>query len=127
MPPNERVLHIPQPGDHRDPVTPVHLPGGDPEPDRKEKDDHVTELSPEPPLVPRPGRGGSGRPRGRRPGRERPRRAGLGRYHIVYSHHHADHLGASSLFGRNVTRIGQAVTGGCSPPRTTRPGPCPTS
>src|SRR6201985_1130697 len=25
--------------------------------------------------------------------------------HIVYSHHHADHLGASSLFGRNVTRI----------------------
>jgi glyoxylase-like metal-dependent hydrolase (beta-lactamase superfamily II) len=30
--------------------------------------------------------------------------------HIVYSHHHADHLGASSLFGRNVTRIGQADT-----------------
>src|ERR1700760_1962386 len=30
--------------------------------------------------------------------------------HIVYSHHHADHLGASSLFGRNVTRIGQANT-----------------
>ena len=30
--------------------------------------------------------------------------------HIVYSHHHADHLGASSLFGRNVTRIGQAET-----------------
>ena len=30
--------------------------------------------------------------------------------HIVYSHHHADHLGASSLFGRNVTRIGQAGT-----------------
>jgi glyoxylase-like metal-dependent hydrolase (beta-lactamase superfamily II) len=26
--------------------------------------------------------------------------------HIVYSHHHADHLGASSLFGKNVTRIG---------------------
>src|SRR5437667_2074783 len=26
--------------------------------------------------------------------------------HIVYSHHHADHLGASSLFGRNVVRIG---------------------
>ena len=26
--------------------------------------------------------------------------------HIVYSHHHADHLGASSLFGRNVTRVG---------------------
>src|ERR1700742_2794237 len=30
--------------------------------------------------------------------------------HIVYSHHHADHLGASSLFGRGVTRIGQAET-----------------
>ena len=30
--------------------------------------------------------------------------------HIVYSHHHADHLGASSLFGRNVTRIGQTDT-----------------
>src|ERR1700745_486373 len=30
--------------------------------------------------------------------------------HIVYSHHHADHLGASSLFGRNVTRIGQGGT-----------------
>jgi glyoxylase-like metal-dependent hydrolase (beta-lactamase superfamily II) len=30
--------------------------------------------------------------------------------HIVYSHHHADHLGASSLFGRNVTRIGHAET-----------------
>jgi len=26
--------------------------------------------------------------------------------HIVYSHHHADHVGASSLFGRHVTRIG---------------------
>ncbi|MFC6160021.1 MBL fold metallo-hydrolase [Kribbella jiaozuonensis] len=26
--------------------------------------------------------------------------------HIVYSHHHADHLGASSLFGKHVTRIG---------------------
>jgi glyoxylase-like metal-dependent hydrolase (beta-lactamase superfamily II) len=30
--------------------------------------------------------------------------------HIVYSHHHADHLGASSLFGTNVTRIGQIGT-----------------
>ena len=30
--------------------------------------------------------------------------------HIVYSHHHADHLGASSLFGRHVTRIGHAET-----------------
>jgi glyoxylase-like metal-dependent hydrolase (beta-lactamase superfamily II) len=26
--------------------------------------------------------------------------------HLVYSHHHADHLGASSLFGKQVTRIG---------------------
>ncbi|TDW21914.1 MBL fold metallo-hydrolase [Kribbella kalugense] len=26
--------------------------------------------------------------------------------HLVYSHHHADHLGASSLFGKHVTRIG---------------------
>ena len=30
--------------------------------------------------------------------------------HIVYSHHHADHLGASSLFGPDVTRIGHAQT-----------------
>jgi glyoxylase-like metal-dependent hydrolase (beta-lactamase superfamily II) len=30
--------------------------------------------------------------------------------HIVYSHHHADHLGASSLFGKNVVRIGQTGT-----------------
>jgi len=30
--------------------------------------------------------------------------------HIVYSHHHADHLGASSLFGKNVTRIGHEET-----------------
>jgi glyoxylase-like metal-dependent hydrolase (beta-lactamase superfamily II) len=30
--------------------------------------------------------------------------------HLVYSHHHADHLGASSLFGRNVVRIGHAET-----------------
>ena len=30
--------------------------------------------------------------------------------HIVYSHHHADHLGASSLFGRNVVRIGHIET-----------------
>src|ERR1700730_16140476 len=27
--------------------------------------------------------------------------------HMVYSHHHADHLGASSLFGKDVVRIGQ--------------------
>lgn len=30
--------------------------------------------------------------------------------HIVYSHHHADHLGASSLFGEDVVRIGQIQT-----------------
>jgi glyoxylase-like metal-dependent hydrolase (beta-lactamase superfamily II) len=30
--------------------------------------------------------------------------------HIVYSHHHADHLGASSLFGKHVVRIGHAET-----------------
>jgi glyoxylase-like metal-dependent hydrolase (beta-lactamase superfamily II) len=30
--------------------------------------------------------------------------------HLVYSHHHADHTGASSLFGNNVVRIGHAET-----------------
>jgi glyoxylase-like metal-dependent hydrolase (beta-lactamase superfamily II) len=30
--------------------------------------------------------------------------------HIVYSHHHADHLGASSLFGKDVVRVGQVET-----------------
>jgi glyoxylase-like metal-dependent hydrolase (beta-lactamase superfamily II) len=30
--------------------------------------------------------------------------------HMVYSHHHADHLGASSLFGKDVVRIGQTET-----------------
>jgi glyoxylase-like metal-dependent hydrolase (beta-lactamase superfamily II) len=30
--------------------------------------------------------------------------------HIVYSHHHADHFGASSLFGKDVVRIGQVQT-----------------
>ena len=30
--------------------------------------------------------------------------------HLVYSHHHADHAGASSLFGRNVVRIGHEET-----------------
>jgi glyoxylase-like metal-dependent hydrolase (beta-lactamase superfamily II) len=28
--------------------------------------------------------------------------------HIVHSHHHADHIGASSLFGRKVVRVGSA-------------------
>ena len=34
--------------------------------------------------------------------------------HLVYSHHHADHIGASSLFGRDVVRVGsreQAAAG----------------
>jgi glyoxylase-like metal-dependent hydrolase (beta-lactamase superfamily II) len=30
--------------------------------------------------------------------------------HLVYSHHHADHAGASSLFGGDVTRIGHQET-----------------
>ena len=30
--------------------------------------------------------------------------------HLVYSHSHADHIGASSLFGSDVVRIGQAET-----------------
>jgi glyoxylase-like metal-dependent hydrolase (beta-lactamase superfamily II) len=30
--------------------------------------------------------------------------------HLIYSHHHADHAGASSLFDRNVTRIGHEQT-----------------
>jgi glyoxylase-like metal-dependent hydrolase (beta-lactamase superfamily II) len=30
--------------------------------------------------------------------------------HLVYSHHHADHSGAASLFGRDVVRIGHEET-----------------
>jgi len=30
--------------------------------------------------------------------------------YLVYSHHHADHVGASSLFGKDVTRIGHEET-----------------
>jgi glyoxylase-like metal-dependent hydrolase (beta-lactamase superfamily II) len=30
--------------------------------------------------------------------------------HLVHSHHHADHAGASSLFGRNIIRIGHEET-----------------
>ena len=30
--------------------------------------------------------------------------------HLVYSHHHADHVGASSLFGRDVVRVGSTET-----------------
>ena len=30
--------------------------------------------------------------------------------HLIYSHHHADHVGASSLFDKDVTRIGHEET-----------------
>jgi glyoxylase-like metal-dependent hydrolase (beta-lactamase superfamily II) len=30
--------------------------------------------------------------------------------HLIYSHHHADHAGASSLFGRNIARVGHEET-----------------
>jgi glyoxylase-like metal-dependent hydrolase (beta-lactamase superfamily II) len=30
--------------------------------------------------------------------------------HVIYSHHHADHAGASALFGRDVARIGHEET-----------------
>ena len=30
--------------------------------------------------------------------------------HLIYSHHHADHAGASSLFARNIIRIGHEET-----------------
>src|ERR1700756_1002302 len=30
--------------------------------------------------------------------------------HIIYSHHHADHVGASSLFGSDVIRVAHAET-----------------
>src|SRR5258708_35844304 len=30
--------------------------------------------------------------------------------YLIYSHHHADHAGASSLFGKNVTRVGNEET-----------------
>jgi len=47
--------------------------------------------------------------------------------HIVYSHHHADHLGASSLFGTNVPGSARSAPRTCWPARTTPPGRCPTS
>src|SRR5262249_41520950 len=43
--------------------------------------------------------------------------------HIVFSHHHADHLGASSLFGPDVVRVGHVETKALQA-RTTRPGRC---
>jgi glyoxylase-like metal-dependent hydrolase (beta-lactamase superfamily II) len=30
--------------------------------------------------------------------------------HLIYSHHHADHTGASSLFGRDIARVGHEET-----------------
>jgi glyoxylase-like metal-dependent hydrolase (beta-lactamase superfamily II) len=30
--------------------------------------------------------------------------------HLIYSHHHADHAGASSIFGQNIIRIGHEET-----------------
>jgi glyoxylase-like metal-dependent hydrolase (beta-lactamase superfamily II) len=30
--------------------------------------------------------------------------------HLIYSHHHSDHAGASSIFGRDLTRIGHEET-----------------
>jgi len=30
--------------------------------------------------------------------------------HLIYSHHHSDHAGAASLFGRHITRIGHQET-----------------
>lgn len=30
--------------------------------------------------------------------------------YLIYSHHHDDHAGASSLFDRNITRIGHEET-----------------
>src|SRR5258708_5251163 len=30
--------------------------------------------------------------------------------YLIYSHHHADHVGASSIFDKNVTRIGHEET-----------------
>ena len=48
--------------------------------------------------------------------------------HIVYSHHHADHVGASSLFGRDVVRVGHVETKRllARDNDPARPVPCPT-
>ena len=45
--------------------------------------------------------------------------------HIVYSHHHADHLGASSLFGKTWSGSGRPRPRSCWPATTTPPGPLP--
>ena len=48
--------------------------------------------------------------------------------HVVYSHHHADHVGASSLFGRHVVRVGHVETKRllARDNDLARPVPCPT-
>ena len=43
--------------------------------------------------------------------------------HLVYSHHHADHGSASSLFD-NVSGSGTRRPGGCWPATMTRPARC---
>ena len=42
--------------------------------------------------------------------------------HLVYSHHHADHGAASSLFGPTWSGSGTRTPGGCCCATTTRPG-----
>jgi glyoxylase-like metal-dependent hydrolase (beta-lactamase superfamily II) len=42
--------------------------------------------------------------------------------HVVYSHHHADHVGASSLFGPDVVRVGHIETKRAAE-QGQRPGP----
>jgi glyoxylase-like metal-dependent hydrolase (beta-lactamase superfamily II) len=42
--------------------------------------------------------------------------------HFVYSHHHADHGGAASLFDGDVVRIGHEETKRLLVRATTRPG-----
>jgi glyoxylase-like metal-dependent hydrolase (beta-lactamase superfamily II) len=43
--------------------------------------------------------------------------------HMVYSHHHADHQGASSLFGGDIVRIGHERPGDCCCATMTPPAP----
>ena len=42
--------------------------------------------------------------------------------YLVYSHHHSDHVGAASLFDKNVTRIGTRRPERCCCATTTRRG-----
>ena len=41
--------------------------------------------------------------------------------YLIYSHHHSDHVGAASLFDKNVTRIGHEETRN-APAAGQRPG-----